>query len=81
MEFDSHHKVKIETLTLEEAKEFDGWLSDEYWRHERCVMEACDQKLVRPIIIPILESAVIRHTEDLFQIYKLRIKLREVFEL
>ena len=81
MQFDKSHKVKIESLTLEEAKEFDDWLSEEYWRHDRCVMEACDQKLVRRVISPILESAVIRHTEDLFQIYKLRIKLRELFEL
>ena len=81
MRFDKNNKVIPGTLTLEEAREFDAWLGEEIWRHERCVMEACDQKLTRLIIAPILESASVRHQEAIEGIIKLRIKLRELFEL
>ena len=81
MKFDSEHKVLPESLTREEAEEFDFWLSDEYWRHDRCVMEACDQVTKRPLIALILQGAIKRHQEELDGIERTRKILKELFGL
>jgi len=63
------------------AEEFDLWLSDEYWRHDRCVMEACDQITKRPLIAEILNNSITRHQEELEGIIKTRERLKELFGL
>ena len=80
MEFDKAHKVKIETLTLEEAKGFDCFLLIEFKRHVACRLDAYKMS-ANSLIAEIWESAQIRHTEDIRNIHQLRIKLRELFEL
>ena len=78
MDFDGEHKVKIETLSREEARDFIYWLLDETRRHETCVVEAENQRLMSPRIYQILDSAIIRHKEDLVGIDG---KIREVKEM
>ncbi len=81
MEFWNNHKVIPESLTEEEKEEFDFWLSDEYWRHDRCVMELCDQVISRPLIADILKGAIKRHQEELEGIIETRKILKELFGL
>lgn len=79
MQFNSHHKVIPESLTLEEAKEFDQFLLKELKRHDQCRVDAWIQQA--GVIAEIWKSAEIRHTEDIQNIHQLRVKLRELFEL
>jgi len=77
MEFDDTHKVRVESLTREEALQFTYWLQDELTRHETCILEAQNQKAMRPVIWLILESAEIRHRGDISEI---REKIGQVME-
>lgn len=80
MEFDKSHKVKPESLTLEEAREFDKFLLKEIKRHDACRIDAWVRQ-GNSCIAEVWKSAEIRHTEDIQAIHQLRIKLRELFEL
>ena len=74
------HKVKIESLSSFQAEEFDKFLVKEIARHGICITDAW-KRAANSCIAEIWESAQIRHTKDLEDIHKLRIKLRELFEL
>ena len=80
MKFDKNNKVIPESLTLEEAREFDRFLVIEIARHGICITDAW-KRAANSCIAEIWESAQIRHTEDIRNIHQLRIKLRELFEL
>ena len=81
MEFYDNHKVVPESLTREEAQEFDYWLQDEYGRHGRCIEDAYGQMTKRPLVKLILVGAIKRHLEELDGIIKTRKILEELFEL
>ena len=81
MEFDTQNKVIPESLTQRQAEKFDRWLFRELKRHYECIGKATANKWVDQEIGEIFESAVIRHRKDIENIRKLRIKLRELFEL
>ena len=81
MEFDDDHKVIPETLTRDEAREFIYWLLDEIMRHGDCIAQAESQKAARPAIYLILESACIRHREDIKGIEEVIRKVRGMYRL
>ncbi len=81
MEFYENLKVKPESLTWDEAQEFDYWLRDEYRRHIRCIVVSYDQKDKSPLIKPILEGAIKRHRKELESTVETRRILKELFGL
>ncbi len=81
MEFDSNHKVKPESLTKDEAQEFDYWLQDEEGRHIRCIEGLWDEVTKRSLITPILHGATQRHMEEVDGIAETRRILEELFGL
>ena len=81
MQFWNNHKVIPKSLTRDEAEDFDSWLSDEYWRHDLCVMELCDQVTSRPLIADILKGAIKRHQKEIESTVSTRRILKELFGL
>ena len=81
MQFDDNHKVIIETLKRNEAPEVVRWFREEIQRHRACETMAENQKILRPLIHLILESACIRHREDIKAIKERIKRVKERFEL
>ena len=82
MEFDKKGFVKIETLTPEEAIDFDKeFLLEELGRHIWEEQKAYGKALFSPLIALVWESEARFHRKDIENIKERRIKLRELFEL
>lgn len=81
MNFDSEHKVKIESLTDMQAPLVIGFLLDERKRHVKCMQEADFKWSVCPMISEIYESASTRHLEDIVGIDMKIKRIEEAFGL
>lgn len=85
MEFGSDHKVKIETLTREEAQHFIAFLMEERQRHldeiDYCNLLITNNKDGPQCFHEFYLSALIRHQEDIRDIDALVEKVKEKFGL
>ena len=81
MKFDTHHKVILDTLNKDEARDFLDFLWDELWRHQDCIVSAERGKALRPRIAPVYASAITRHKENVKDITRLIKRVKEQFEI
>lgn len=81
MEFDDTYKVKIETLTKEQAIDFLRFLTIEEQRHWNEVDYADKMTCVMPHIANVWKSAAYRHRGDIDDIVVKRQRVEEMFKL
>ena len=81
MEFDKDHKVKMSSLTTEEAKHFISFLLKEIKRHNSAVNEAVRHGVNYRAERPFWGSAIRRHAEDVVEIEALIETVRYKFSL
>jgi len=86
MQFGKDHKVKIETLSKEEAQDFVIFLSFERQRHLIAIQQAnhfindCRRSKSCSALIKFFQSAITRHKEDISETENLIERVRKPIE-
>lgn len=81
MQFNDHHIAVLDSFTKQELLYLLEFLKEERKRHAECIEDAISKSIIRPLMAPIYNSAILRHQEDLVSLDAKVEEIKEKFNV